>query len=273
MGNNYFNPRTYLPQQAPTPPKVTFQAPQTYSNLGYLSGNLRDGVAGTNQPTRAMLGGMLWGNDQNGVHTPGIFERMRTQMGDARDQTKAATKGFGSIKWVPDDPTTTDVDESLIPQYDANTLGKNERAAAQGGQQQANARGMMYSSFGDQMVGAALQRVGEQARSVINQYSGQINQIANSAQQQATSIVSQLSSLYGQDVTADATATYETSMLAGQAAANAPAPAPDPATFTKPAGHYSKAYPNTKVLNDRFGEGNYKIVQSPGGKGWDVLVA
>lgn len=296
MANNYFQPRNYFAQQAPQQTPVFFQPLNQFDNLNYLTGNVREGVAGQNQGARAVLGGMLWGNnDSNGVHTPGIFEQANQQMGYARDQTKAATLGFGSIKWVPDNPNTPQ-DESLIPQYDANTLGKNERGAAQGGQQQANARGMMYSSFGDQMVGAALQRVGEQARSVINQYAGQINQIANNAQAQASSAISQLGSLYGQDITADAQQTFNQAQLDQQAAANQQPSEPtmqmyssdpnlDPtqynvvksgngsyislkiSDFNTPAGTYAKP-PVRGTLDKKLGAGNYVIVKN-GGK-WEV---
>jgi hypothetical protein len=284
MGNNYFQPRTYTMPTAPKMPAVTVPTVNEFTDQATLG----SGFAGqSNSGTRQMLAGLIWGNtDAAGVRTPGVFDNMRTQMGTTRDSTKAATAGFGGIRWVPDDTSTPNVDESLTPQYDPNGIGKNERGAVQGGQQQANARGMMYSSFGDQMVGAALQRVGEQARGVINQYAGQLNTIANQAQATAGSYLGSLGSLYGSDAQEYATGVYNQKMLdIATAASNAPAPAPGPAATTRadiqtnqeseyPITNDSwawKTHPNSAALDKQFGYGNYLIVKKPGG-GWTVRV-
>lgn len=284
MGNNYFQPRTYAMPTAPVMPPVTVPTVNEFSGQQSV---LSNGFAGqSNSGTRQMLSGLIWGNtDAAGVHTPGVFENMRTQMGTARDTAKAASAGFGGIKWVPDDTSTPNVDESLTPVYDPNGIGKNERSAVQGGQQQANARGMMYSSFGDQMVGAALQRVGEQARGVIAQYAGQLNTIANQAQATAANYLGTLGSLYGSDAQEYATAQYNAASLAALTAATTPAPAPGSAAstsadiqanqeseypITNPSWSW-KSHPRSAALDKQFGYGNYLIVKKPGG-GWTVRV-
>ena len=261
MGNNYFQPRTYTMPTAPRMPAVNIPKVNTFADQSTLS----TGFAGqSNSGTRQMLAGLIWGNtDAAGVRTPGVFDNMKTQMGTARDNAKAASAGFGGIKWVPDDPATTDVDESLTPQYDPNGVGKNERSAVQGGQQQANSRGMMYSSFGDQMVGAALQRVGEQARSVINQYSGQLNTIANQAQATAANYLGTLGSLYGSDAQEYATSQYNAASLAAMTPAAEEPAAPEQVNMKV----YEKGQtPGPKTLDAMFGPGNWKRTVSGTGK-------
>ena len=263
MGNNYFQPRTYTMPTAPVMPSVTVPTVNQFTDQTTLG----SGFAGqSNSGTRQMLAGLIWGNtDAAGVHTPGVFENMKTQMGQARDTAKAASAGFGGIKWVPDDPSTPNVDESLTPVYDPNGIGKNERGAVQGGQQQSNARGMMYSSFGDQMVGAALQRVGEQARGVINQYAGQLNTIANQAQTTAANYLGTLGSLYGSDAQEYATGVYNQNMLDAATAGNTPdAPvAPEQVNMKV----YEKGQtPGPKTLDAMFGPGNWKRTVSGTGK-------
>lgn len=263
MGNNYFQPRTYTMPTAPAMPAVTVPTVNQFTDQTTLG----SGFAGqSNSGTRQMLAGLIWGNtDAAGVHTPGVFENMKTQMNFTRDSTKAATAGFGGIKWVPDDTSTPNVDESLTPQYDPNGIGKNERSAVQGGQQQANARGMMYSSFGDQMVGAALQRVGEQARGIINQYAGQLNTIANQAQSTAASYLGTLGSLYGQDAQENATAIYNKASLDALTAANAPEEPAAPEQINMKV--YEKGQtPGLKTLDAMFGAGNWKRTVSGTGK-------
>lgn len=261
MGNNYFQPRTYTMPTAPRMPSVNIPTVNEFSGQSTLG----TGFAGqSNSGTRQMLSGLIWGNtDAAGVRTPGVFDNMRTQMGTARDNAKAASAGFGGIKWVPDDPNTPQ-DESLTPQYDPNSIGKNERGAVQGGQQQANARGMMYSSFGDQMVGAALQRVGEQARGVINQYAGQLNTIATQAQSTAATYLGSLGSLYGSDAQEYATGVYNQKMLDATTAANTPAAATPEQVNMKV--YEPGTTPGPKTLDTIFGPGNWKRTVSGTGK-------
>jgi hypothetical protein len=128
---------------------------------------------------------------------------------------------------------------------------------------------MLSSGVADQMVGAALQRVGEQARAIVNQYSNQINEIADRNLDPLTGLavqtLVQIQSLYGADT--QWAATQELQRPAPTPAATPPASQPTPAqAATTPAefmavgqagGYGSLAWtgttnPNMNSIRSRF---------------------
>ena len=267
MGTNYFNPITYAPRQATTTP-ITMPNPLDVTIPGETPGGppISGLLPGTpNSAGRAYYASRL-------ALLPG---RAATQMGIARNNARDATRGFGGINWQQDDPATANVDESLMMNYQPDAMGKNERSAVISARAAAAAKGILDSSQSDQMVGAGLQRVGEQARAIVNQYSGQINAIAVGANAEAQSFIGQITTLYGQDSAYEATrilneqqATDQRAAAAAQTAAtqaqtaaiNNPPPAP-----VHPSGsmvwHGAKS-PNLDRLNDQFGAGAYIVTKT-----------
>ena len=214
MSTNYFNPITYIPR-APTqtpvrlPNQTSVTLPTANPNwttvTGYSPIGPNNQAAAPNQGNIASLLTGLYGSGTPGQpgYVPGLNERVATQLGQARNNARDALRGFGGVSFRNDDPSTPNVDESLMMDYRPDQLGRNERQAVLQARAQANARGMLSSGVADQMVGSALQRVGEQARAIVNQYSNQINEIANRNFDPLTGLavqtLGQIQSLYGAD--------------------------------------------------------------------------
>ncbi len=203
MATNYFRPITYLPRQ-PTKPQV--QLPTTSGKPpaftpGQFDVKNWEGKAAPNQGMIQYYLTQLYGDGQ----VPGLNEVAAGKFANARNNLKDNLRGFGGFSFRQDDPNTKDVDESLMVDYTPDRLGRNERQAVLAARAQANARGMISSGFGDQAVGAALQRVGEQARQIVNQYATQINQISDyyfdPLNGQQVKLWGEINSLYGADTT------------------------------------------------------------------------
>jgi hypothetical protein len=214
VSTNYFNPITYIPR-APTqtpvrlPNQTSVTLPTANPNwttvTGYSPTSPNNQASAPNQGNIAALVAGLYGSGTPGQpgYVPGLNERVANQLGRARNNTRDALRGFGGVSFRTDDPSTPNVDESLMMDYRPDQLGRNERQAVLQARAQANARGMLSSGFGDQMIGSALQRVGEQARAIVNQYSNQINEIADRNLDPLTGVANQtllqIGSLYGSD--------------------------------------------------------------------------
>jgi hypothetical protein len=196
---NYFSPVTYLPRQ---PIKSAFtQTPiapldqgtiDTINNQG--AGAFANG-AGPNSAARALLATQL------GTGPDSLTTQANTQMGLANQNVRKALRGYGGVSFGVDDTSTPDVNEGLMVNYQPDKLGSRDRQAVIAARSQANARGMAYSGFGDQLVGAALQRTTEEARAIVGQYAQQINQIATTTNQNVQSAITTLGGLYGSDTT------------------------------------------------------------------------
>jgi hypothetical protein len=217
VSTNYFNPITYRPRtptQTPVqmPNQTAFTLP-TNPGWGNVTGwtPTNPTAAAPNQGNIQSLLAGLYGSGTPGQpgYVPGLNERVSTQLGQARNNARDALRGFGGASFRTDDTSTPNVDESLMMDYQPDQLGRNERQAVLQARAQANARGMLSSSIGDQMIGSALQRVGEQARAIVNQYSNQINEIANRNFDPLTGVAAQtlgqIQSLYGADMQWQAT--------------------------------------------------------------------
>jgi hypothetical protein len=210
MSTNYFNPITYLPRQ-PTqtpvqmPNQTSFTLP-TNPGWGNVTGWSPNGpVAAPNQGQIQTLLAGLYGSGTPGQpdYVPGLNERVANQLGLARNNVRDRLRGYGGVSFRQDDPSTPNVDESLMMDYNPDQLGRNERQAVLGARAAANARGMLSSGFGDQLIGSALQRVGEDARAIVNQYSTQIKEISDRNFDPITGLanttLNQIQSLYGPD--------------------------------------------------------------------------
>lgn len=249
MSTNYFNPISYIPRQ-PTRSPVTVTNPTSFSTTqnplwtsvtGYSPGAPNDTAAAPNQGRIAGLVAGLYGSGTPGQpgYIPGLNERAATAFGVARNNARDALRGYGGVSFRENDPSTPNVDESLLMDYQPDQLGRNERQAVLAARAQANARGMLSSGFADQQIGAALQRVGEEARQIVNQYSTQINQIAREyfdplTGTAATTLVD-IGSLYGAD-----TRWAADQALLRPAPAATPTPTPTPSTPASP----SESLPN-----------------------------
>jgi len=196
VGTNYFNPTTFGARTPTTtlttaPPPIETTIPGAAADTGAFAG-------GPNSSSRAFYATLL----------AGLPQKSATAMGVARNNAKDSLRSYGGVGFGVDNPATPNVDESLTATYTPDQLGRNERNSIRAARSSANARGIMYSSESDGMVGAGLQRVGEEARGIVNQYATQINAIAGSANQESQGYIGQITSLYGQDATWDATRIY-----------------------------------------------------------------
>lgn len=203
MSTNYFNPISYATRQ-PTRTEVQLPtlAPLPAANPAWttVTGWSPNGpVSAQNQPFIARLLEGLYGS----ALVPGVNQRAATAYGQARNNARDMLRGYGGVSFRNDDPSTPDVDESLMADYQPDKVGTRERQAVLAARAQANARGMMNSGFGDQMIGSALQRVSEDARQIVNQYATQINQISREyfhpVHGEVAQTLGQIETLYGAD--------------------------------------------------------------------------
>lgn len=282
MSTNYFNPITYAPRrptQTPPQPPPTTSASFTPQNAAWTSvtGWTPTGQqAASNQGAIGRLVGGLYGSGTAGQpgYVPGLNERAATAFSQARTGAQNALRGYGGVSFRQDDPATPNVDESLMMDYQPDQLGRNERQAVLAARAQANARGMLSSGFGDQMIGSALQRVGEEARAVVNQYSQQINQISSQFFDPLNGLVNttinQIEGLYGADRAWAAgqellrppdPATPAPAPTAGTAT---PAPAPTPQQVW-----IGSRYPNLNNLRERNPNMDLRVEIIPGPMGND----
>lgn len=120
-------------------------------------------------------------------------------LGTAKATAKANLAGYGGWSFKTDDPNTA-YDESLDAQFNPNAgLGEREQQEVNATSAAANARGFGSSSFRNKAVGAALQRMNEQARGIVNQYAAQIASTLGQQQSESTALTGELVGLFGQD--------------------------------------------------------------------------
>lgn len=129
----------------------------------------------------------------------GLAPRQAASLTGTRANAKQALAGYGGYQFQEDNRSTPQ-DESLLLDYNADTaMGQRETAAYKGSANAANAQGMLGSSFANQNIASAIQRVSLEAQGIVNQYSAQINATLSSGSDQASSIVTQWNGLYGSD--------------------------------------------------------------------------
>jgi hypothetical protein len=127
---------------------------------------------------------------------PGLVNPRLTNI---RAGAKQGLAGYGGYKFREDNPDTPER-EDLILDFDGKAgPGEREKQAVRGEQNAANARNMMESSFTNQNIGQALQRLSLEAQQVANQYAKAILDEQTSYASQVAQITGQWVSLYGSD--------------------------------------------------------------------------
>jgi hypothetical protein len=118
---------------------------------------------------------------------------------DAASNAGTALKGYGGYQFQKDDPTTA-AREDLLVDFNPNAgPGEREKGAIRGARDNANAAGMLESSFANQNIASAVQRVSLEAQAIVNQYAASINYIATDFANQGANLAVQYAGLYGQD--------------------------------------------------------------------------
>jgi hypothetical protein len=168
-----FAPTIPLPKLPPPP--VGVQDPSTFFQKAMLQPYL--------DPTAASF----YGN----AYTP--------QYTAAQARAQAGLAGLGGFTWGVDDPNTPQNEALNLTYNDQAPLGQRQIDAVQAEQGNANARGILYSSFANRNIGAALGRLTEQGRAVVNQYASDIANIGTAESTQGFNLYTQLAGLYGQD--------------------------------------------------------------------------
>lgn len=193
MSTNYFNVPTYRPTTQFQPPAVNINVPTMPTVPGNMDPSGQGMAAAPNYAARNLLLGQLGTGGS-------ISTRYKGLMQARRDAAKAQTRGYGGINWREDDLSTVE-DESLTPSYESDKMGQNERDAYNSALSRGAASGVSYSTAGDQLVGAALQRVSDEAAKTISQYAGDINSYATSQLSESSTALTNYMSLYGSDAT------------------------------------------------------------------------
>ena len=193
MSTNYFNVPTYRPTTQFQPPAVNINVPTMPTVPGNMDPSGQGMAAAPNYAARNLLIGQLGTGGS-------ISTRYKGLMQARRDAAKAQTRGYGGINWREDDLSTV-ADESLTPSYESDKMGQNERDAYNSALSRGAASGVSYSTAGDQLVGAALQRVSDEAAKTISQYAGDINSYATSQLSESSTALTNYMSLYGSDAT------------------------------------------------------------------------
>lgn len=187
-----------------------------------------------------------------------------------RANAQQALAGYGGYQFQQDDPATPQ-DEGLLLDYNAaNAMGQRETAAYRGAANAGNSQGMLESSFTNQNIASAIQRVSLEAQQVVNQYAASINQTLGQYSDQAASIAGQWAGLYGSDSAflsnaadvarqAQAQTDATNAQTAAINAANAPAE-PKPAA----AGVLGEPGPAGNILQSGKYAGRQILWQSPG---------
>ncbi len=191
MSTNYFNVPTYRPSTRITPAGADISIPDMPSQPS----NLDPSVAGAaNAPGYAQRNLLLGQLGTGGS----ISTRYKGLMQARRDAAKSQLRRYGGISFREDD-TSTVKDESLTPEYESDKMGDAERDAYNASLSRGAASGISSSIAGDQLVGAALQRVSEEASKIIMQYAGDINGMATQQLSESNEALMNYMSLYGSD--------------------------------------------------------------------------
>lgn len=223
-----------VPGYAPRPSTKTYKPP-TFTPLS-MPAAPSDGRDYANAPgatDRAALIGQL----------PFLEQLADARYKGIKADAQQRLAGYGGFKFRQDDPATPER-EDLILDFDAGMgLGEREKMAVRGEVASSNSRGMLYSSFANQNIGNAVQRLSLEAQQIANQYAQNIQGAQTDYAGQVANISGQVANLYGQDA----------AFLIKN-----PPPTPDPtAALPKAAdgspmiGRY-KSYPHLDTLRARY---------------------
>jgi|GEM_PF-5084430 len=112
---------------------------------------------------------------------------------------RQALAGYGGDTRGPDDPPTPPR-EGPGPNHDPSKgMGEREEAAYDGQRNQANATGMLQSSFANQNIAAAVQRTSLEAQAIANQYAQDINSAATGYANEGARLVGEYAGFFGAD--------------------------------------------------------------------------
>lgn len=194
MSTNYFRPPSYRPPKVidnkaqsidvPSVQSVDTSTP-SYQKWGPLT-------SGANYAERQRLLDQL-----DPTKNTSIYKNFLKNLGSRRDTAKAALMGYGGISFKSDDLSTPQ-DESLEIKQETGLAGTKEVAGAQGATSAAASSGLRGRAR-QMMIGAALQRVSNEARAVINQYAADVNTMSDEFKGRQDAIIGQWNTLYGSD--------------------------------------------------------------------------
>jgi len=194
VSTNYFRPPSYRPPKVidnkaqsidvPSVQSVNTSTP-AYQKYGALT-------SGVNYAQRKQIMDQL---AQTG--NTSIYQNFLKNLGSRRDTARAALMGYGGISFKGDDPSTPQ-DESLEIKQETGLAGTKEVAGAQGATSAAASSGLRGRAR-QMMVGAALQRVSNEARAVINQYASDVNSMSTQFKDRQDELIGRWNTLYGSD--------------------------------------------------------------------------
>jgi len=170
MSTNYFKPPKYSTPSVISNPAADVPMPSLlsvdtsspdYQKYGALTG-------GTNYAARQNITDQLANEGDKS-----LYQTFLRNMGAKRTDYSGRLAGYGGISFKSDDPTTTKREDFEIEQRTGQT-GQREAAGVQGATSAAASRGIRGQAR-NLMIGAALQRVSEEARTIINQYAAEIS--------------------------------------------------------------------------------------------------
>ena len=194
MSTNYFKPTLYSPPKVMDNKAQSIDVPAikavdtstpAYQKYGALT-------SGVNYAQRKQIMDQL---AQTG--NTSVYQNFLKNLGSRRDTARAALMGYGGISFKGDDPSTPQ-DESLEIKQETGLAGTKERAAAQGATAAGAATGLRGRAR-QMMVGAALQRVSNEARAVINQYATDVNSMSDQFKERQDELIGRWNTLYGSD--------------------------------------------------------------------------
>jgi hypothetical protein len=274
VSTNYFKPTLYSPPKVMDNKAQSIDVPAikavdtstpAYQKYGALT-------SGVNYAQRKQIMDQL---AQTG--NTSVYQNFLKNLGSRRDTARAALMGYGGISFKGDDPSTPQ-DESLEIKQETGLAGTKERAAAQGATAAGAATGLRGRAR-QLMVGAALQRVSNEARAVINQYATDVNSMSDQFKQRQDELIGRWNTLYGSDAN-DALQEQLRQEAAKKAQEEAAARAAEEARKAE-AAKYGKhgvarggapaanqrlwsgfAPPKASTLNNAFGVGKWRVGQS-----------
>lgn len=284
MSTNYFKPPSYQMPRVYENAAEKIDVPGIKSVDTNIAGYDRFGAitSGANYSRRQEIINAL-GQEGN----TSIYQQFLKNLQSARTNYKGALSGYGGFSFKEDDLSTPQREDLEIRQ-ETGITGAKEVEAIQNAQALAASRGISGRAQ-SLMVGAALQRVSDQARDVINQYSDAISGTkaggaAYEFKNEQTRLLNEWSDLYGKDMQialaeqlrseAIASAAQEKAEREAAAAAKAKEP---PVMTTGKIGQYknkAQAQAALEKFKSKYSPAIYELsLGKPGGKDYFVIMA
>jgi hypothetical protein len=130
---------------------------------------------------------------------PSFAQQNQAALTGIQSGAKMGLAGYGGYSFAKDNPNTPQR-EDLTVAFNPNAgPGQREKQAFQGVRNSANAQGTLYSSFTNQNIASAAQRLSLEAQQIVNQYASSINQQQTAYANQVAGVIGQWVGLYGQD--------------------------------------------------------------------------